>query len=180
MQRIYLCPTLPWLRSTREAAVRTSAPISLPWARDKDTALALSQGHRGPSPPAGLVFQVSQRLSTQPIQLLLLKCSPSCEARGLWLTGSLTVKAIPLIPSLLLLSPLPHRSSCLSTLVCQREGLEEMPGTEMVLGNSKGREASMSKHSVVSTFGENGPSPVALLQTLSCNTLCQLTLRTLV
>lgn len=137
MQRIYLCPTLPWLRPTREAAVRTSAPISLPWAQDKDTALALSQGRRGPSPPAGLVFQVSQRLSTQPIQLLLLKCSPSCEARGLSLTGSLTVKAIPLIPSLLLLSPL-HRSSCLSTFVCQREGLEEIPGTEMVLGNSKG------------------------------------------
>lgn len=34
--------------------------------------------------------------------------------------------------------------------------------------------------SVFSTFGENESSPVALLQTLTCKILCQLTLRLLV
>lgn len=38
----------------------------------------------------------------------------------------------------------------------------------------------MPNHSVFSTFGENESSPVALLQTLTCKILCQLTLRLLV
>lgn len=76
MQRIYLCPTLPWPRPTRKAAHRTPAPFSLFWAQGPmSPALALPQGHGGTSPPAGLVFQVLSSIH-QTCQLLLRKCSP--------------------------------------------------------------------------------------------------------
>lgn len=62
-------PTLPWPSPAGKAVVRTSAPLKESpypypyprWAQDKDTALAMSQGHRGTKPPTGLVVQVCQR-----------------------------------------------------------------------------------------------------------------------
>lgn len=42
MQRIYLCPTLPWPRPTRKAAVRTPAPLSLTSAQGPIVSPALA------------------------------------------------------------------------------------------------------------------------------------------